>query len=359
ALPISISSMSFSSQRAPTLYTFAEHTLDEVWLSGSRLVLSHRAVTRGQSATTHSPDIFAIEAATDFRSPEAVALRDRLLSIQMLESHRDSALDRLARVAGKRSLSCRMVLSHRIDGDSESLTIVLRAETLREDGTSLALLTTPRHLDQDIETLLHLGDRRIELERSDLGSLPVLWASGSGGVLLHECAGHPAGISTPAVWPEWLQVVDDPSVETFDRPINHSSELRRADLLAGEPPSSRRRASFRDHPRHRMSTLVGAAVKSAPFQLPARHIEIELAAGGSWDPLTDQISVNVLSASLVDGKTRRRVAPFLITGDRAQVAGSITGGRGEAIRYPGVLCSEHGQRLPVGTYCLDLITEGV
>lgn len=351
--------MSFSSQRAPILHRFAEHTLDEAWLSGDHLVLSHRAVTRGLAATIDSPSLLAVEAATDFSSPEAVALGDRLLSIELLESHRDAALDRLDRIAGKQPLSCRIVLSHRIDGDRESLTIVLRAEIPGEDGNTLALLTTPRHLDQDIETLLHLGGRRIELERWDLGSLPVLWASGSGGVLLHECAGHPAGISTPAVWPEWLQVVDDPAVDAFNLTINKPSDLRRADLLAGEPPSSRRRASFRDHPRPRMSTVVGAAVKPAPFQLPDRHIEIELAEGGSWDPLTDQISVNVLSASLVDGKTRRRVAPFLITGDRAEVAGSITGGRGESIRYPGVLCSEHGQRLPVGTYCLDLITEGL
>lgn len=350
--------MSLSGQGSATHHTFAEHTLDEVWLSDEHLVLSSRTVTRGMALTAISSDSFTVEAETDFSSPKAVALGNRLLSIELLESHRDSALDRLGRPGSSGSLSVRIVLSHRIDGDGESLIIVMRAETAGKDGTTHALLTTPRHLDEDLDTLLRLSSRPIDLQRSDLGPLPVLWAHGTGGVLLHESAGHPAGVSTPALWPEWLEVVDDPGIENFDLAITRPSGLRRADLLAGERPSARRRASFRDHPAPRMSTVVASAVRPAPFDLPDRHIEIELAEGGSWDPLTDQVSVNVLSASLVDGRTRRRLAPFRITAARNDVAQAITGARGESVRYPGVLCSEHGQRLPVGTYCLDLITEG-
>lgn len=349
--------MSLSDREIETLNTYAEFTLDEVWLLGERPELSSRAISRGWALMSSSSPAH-IEATTDFSSPTGRALGSRLLSVAVLESHRDAVLEQLFHTRSP-LLSARIILSHRIDHGREILTTVIRLELAGADGADLALLTAPGYLAEDLETLTRLGRRRIEAERSELDPLPILWAAGTGGVLLHESAGHPAGVSPAVRWPEWLRVFDDPAVPVFDRSAGETSPTRRSDLLSSEQPSSRRRASFREHPMPRMSTLVASAVGPVPFHLPSRYVEVELAEGGRWDPLTDAVSIRVLSASVIEDNVRRRLAPFEIVSGRADVAQSLTGARGEPARYPGVLCSEHGQRIPVGTYCLDLLTEGI
>ena len=335
---------------------YAEHTLDEVWRLDGEARLSNRRVTIGVALPSRRQEAWSIEATTDLSSPPAADLGDRLLSLAVLESHRDAILDRIGRL--HRALSIRVVLSHRLDGANESLTSLIRLEAADEAGLPFALLTTPRHLTEDIERLEGLLCRPAEVDRRDLETLPLLWGLGTGGVLLHESAGHPAGVVPAVDWPHWLRVIDDPGVASFEIPIGEAPRARRADLLASEAPRSRRRASFREHPMARMSTLVATA-EDAPFELPDRHVEIELAEGGSWDPLSERVELRVLIASLVEGERRSRLAPFVITAERRTIAQSLKGSRGPAVRYPGVLCSEQGQRVPVGTFAPDLITEGI
>lgn len=337
--------------------TFAEHTLDELWSGGARFQLSSRSLTRGMALTEQSDHGMTVEATTDFSSSVGRALADRLLSIAVLESHRDSALEAVSHT-GAGVIALRIVLSHRIEDEHETMTTLIRVELRSEHGPPLALLTTPRDVSEDIERIAALTRTPITVDRSDLDQVPLVWTSGTGGVLLHEGAGHPAGIAPAMQWPPWLRVVDDPDRTTFELPLGDQPRRQSADLLASERPSRDRRGSFRDHPMPRMSSLV-ATVSDAPFDLPPRRVEIELAGGGSWDPLTDEVRVNVVSATLIHRDARMRLAPFEIVADRRSIARALTGGRGEPTRYPGVLCSEHGQRLPVGTWCAELITEGL
>jgi len=168
------------------------------------------------------------------------------------------------------------------------------------------------------------------------GDASLVWRNGSGAVLLHEAAGHAAEHHAPAVaWPEWLTVHD----EVPGRP--HS----RRDLLR-EPPATLRRESFRDVPLPRMTNLV-VRQHGAPFAPPARSIDIQLVAGGSYDPLTDLVTIDVAVSS---------AGPFTIRQPRAAIAASLIGAIGEPLEYPGVICSREGQELFVGSHAPVLVT---
>jgi len=163
---------------------------------------------------------------------------------------------------------------------------------------------------------------------------PLVWRNGSAAVLLHEAVGHAAEHHAPPVaWPQWLSVHDEPEGSPA------------TDLLC-EGPSVLRRASFRDVPLPRMTTLV-ARQQGAPFSLPERTVEVYLVASGSYDPLTDIVTIDVAVSS---------AGPFTIRDSRANVAASLIGGSGEPDDYPGVICSREGQELVVGSRAPVLVT---
>lgn len=162
----------------------------------------------------------------------------------------------------------------------------------------------------------------------------LVWRNGSGAVLLHEAAGHAAEHHAPPVaWPSWLRVHDEgPAIATRD--------------LLREPPATLRRESFRDVPLPRMTSLV-ARQQNAPFDPPPGAIDIHLIAGGSYDPRTDVVTVDVAVSS---------AGPFTIRDSRANIAASLIGATGEPLAYPGVICSREGQELVVGSHAPVLVT---
>src|SRR5207248_1688159 len=115
------------------------------------------------------------------------------------------------------------------------------------DGVSI--VTNPEHIDADIENLRSLLALPIDNRQPTTDNL--VWRGGSASVLLHEAIGHAAEHEHPAIeWPSWLRV---------------------------DAPLRLRRASFRDVPLLRMTTLV-ATQNDAPFDVPEDAIEVHLLA---------------------------------------------------------------------------------
>ncbi len=243
----------------------------------------------------------------------------------------------------------RVVISARSTGQEPVVTSTIGL-TINE----LSIVTTREHLARDHELLVEIAsvapEADIEYHRL---RLPIVWRNGSAAVLLHEAAGHAAehGHHTIA-WPPWLHVTDEPQVTSDD-----AGEAPRAtDLLAGGRPLAWRRESFSSVPLQRMSQLV-VRQGNAPFALPARRVEVLLLAGGGYDPLSEEVSLFVSAAALVDGERSTRLKPFVIREGRSTVARAIAGATGEPLRYPGVLCSSEGQDLYVGSFAPLLVTE--
>src|SRR2546421_611841 len=122
--------------------------------------------------------------------------------------------------------------------------------------------------------------------------------------------------------------------------------------LSADPPRALRRPSFRDVPLRRMTTLV-VTQNGAPFDVPERHVEVHLVAGGAYDSLTDAVTIHVSVANL----GAMRLAPFTIHTKRERVLAAIRGASGEPVRYPGVVCSREGQELVVGSFAPLMVTD--
>jgi hypothetical protein len=284
---------------------FAIATREEVWSQG-RLV--ERRLSHGEAVET-SDGIAAIDARDD-------ALVD--------------ACDReMARLRGCVVSDARVRLIAEATLESVTATIIV---TLGEHS----VVTTPEHIAADVALLRGIAGRRFPADRSDRPDLPMLWKNGSAAVLLHEAVGHPMEHEHPPLaLPSWLSI----------------------DL-----PLAMRRASFRDLPLLRMTTLV-ARQSGAPFALPAERIEVLLVDGGSYEPLTESVTLRIGAVDLVRGKSkgdiRRPLAPFTLVEKRAALIGSIRGASGEPLRYPGVVCSREGQELVVGSFAPLMVTEMV
>lgn len=214
---------------------------------------------------------------------------------------------------------------------------------------------------EDLLDLAALFERGEPTAIPDPSRHPIAWLNGTGSVLLHEAIGHPAEISAPPVqWPDWLRVVDDPLSQGLGHmPTDDTGEqIRPSDLTRGEIPRAFRRESYRDVPRRRLTNLVVEGSK-APIELPESRIEVLLLAGGQWDPLSDGIELRVIRARHVRGDRIRELLPFTYRVDRKTLARKLAGTRGSTVAYPGVLCSDEGQRVEVGSVAPVLITEAI
>jgi hypothetical protein len=119
--------------------------------------------------------------------------------------------------------------------------------------------------------------------------------------------------------------------------------------LSIEAPLASRRETFRDVPLMRMTHVI-ATQTDAPFASAGDSIEVQLVAGGAYDPITDIVTIAVAVSS---------AGPFTIRRSRAEIAASLAGAAGEPIRYPGVICSREGQELYVASHAPVMITDGL
>ena len=213
-------------------------------------------------------------------------------------------------------------------------------EVVREDGElresstltiafgAVSIVTTPEHAHDDAAMLRALMAAAPVISVDPL-AYPIVWRGGSAAVLFHEAVGHAAEHEhAPIDWPSWLRV---------------------------SAPLTLRRASFRDVPLSRMTSVVVSA-DAAPFELPATRIEVQLVEGGLYEPLTEEVTLRIAVADLVEGDEVRRVKPFELRASRREIARSLIGASGEPLRYPGVICSREGQELVVGSYAPIVLT---
>jgi hypothetical protein len=295
---------------------FAIVTRDEVWSLDRRALVESRLMHG--SADVHDNRI----DARDDRDDELLALCDRECErVRDVLNTLPEGRARLVVTAQGRSVEATI-----------SLTVL-----------DLSMVTTFPYISSDYEMLVQMASIRPETS-ADYRDLPVAWRNGSGAVLLHEAAGHPAEHGhAPLRWPSWLTVTD----ESDDGP---------ADLLRCEVPRTWRRKSFTDVPLRRMTNVV-VVTRSSVVKLPRRRIDVLLVAAGRYEPLTENVELSISAANLVDGDGSVRLRPFVIQQSRANIARAIRGAAGDVRRYPGVICSREGQELFVASHAPDLLTE--
>lgn len=290
---------------------FAIATREELWIEG-RMVESR--LSHGEA----------------FDRDDAIEATDAPVESLLEDSARE--LDRLrAAVPVDLAPRVRFVVDARLDG--------LASAVVLADGR-YSVVSSAEHAGLDRELLRRAAAVPAPAGSFDYRGWPLVWTAGSGAVLLHEAAGHPAEHRhAPVLWPRWLAARDG-----------------EADLLAGDGPAVLRRASFANRPLKRM-TEVRVWQDGAPFDEPSPRVEVFLIEGGSYEPLTELVTVSVAAADLVDGEGRReRLPPFEIREPRAAVARALTGAFGEPVRYPGVVCSREGQELLVASFAPLLVT---
>ncbi|HSY48729.1 MAG TPA: hypothetical protein VLC46_07960 [Thermoanaerobaculia bacterium] len=273
--------------------TFAIASRDELWLRGALVesrLMHGQARQRGQT----------IEAS-DARDERLIRACDQAID------------DAGAIVAALRDARVRVVVRATREHDAETVETTI---TIAIGGVSV--VTTPADALHDHELLRTLAESR---PAAKIASLPIVWQNGSAAVLLHEAVGHASEHGArPVPWPSWLSV---------------------------EVPLVSRRETFRDVPLPRMTHLV-ARQRGAPFAMPDERIEVQLIAGGAYDPVTDVVTIDVAVSTS---------GSFTIQQTRSRIAASLSGAAGEPIRYPGVICSREGQELFVASYAPLMITD--
>ena len=179
----------------------------------------------------------------------------------------------------------------------------------------LSIVTDPDHVQEDLHLLRNAG---VPPAGRAASRRPLIWQNGTAAILLHEAHAHPLEHHhAPLPMPEWLHV---------------------------DVPLTKRRESFRDVPLLRMQH-VHVTQTNAPFDPPQDAVEVHLVDGGAYEPLTQTITIRVAASS---------IGAFTLVEPRANIV--FLGARGDARRYPGVICSREGQELVVGSSAPTLIT---
>lgn len=263
---------------------FAHAVREELWSRG-RLLESR--LSHGEAHEDGQGII-----ATDARNDDYVAAAER-------------ELDRL-REAMPEGFTVRLVAESGTEGTTGTMTVRHGA---------LSVVTTPAYIREDVELLRTAGVP----PAGEAASRRLLWSNGSAAVLLHELIGHPLehGVQ-PSNLPSWLHL---------------------------DIPLAMRRATFRDIPLLRMQH-VRASQTNAPFEANDDPVAITLIDGGSYDPLTDVVTLDIAASS---------IGAFTLQEPRERFV--LAGARGEPARYPGVICSREGQELVVGSYAPEMLTE--
>ncbi|HEX6087266.1 MAG TPA: hypothetical protein VF266_22235 [Thermoanaerobaculia bacterium] len=222
-----------------------------------------------------------------------------------LVARAEAQLERL-RAAMPNDALVRLVAESTLEGDTATMTV-------REGA--LSIVTDPEHVQEDLHLMRTAG---VPPAARAVCRRPLLWKNGTAAILLHEAHGHPLEHHhEPLPLPDWLHV---------------------------EAPLIERRQTFRDVPLLRMQH-VRVTQTNAPFDLPEEHIEVTMVDGGAYEPLTQTITIRVSASS---------IGAFTIVEPRANIL--FLGARGDAQRYPGVICSREGQELVVGSHAPALVT---
>jgi hypothetical protein len=331
-------------------HLFASATRDETWtLARGGITLLEEKYERGLARTHVARGGFEIEASDHFGAKEKDIA---------------DALDRsLAEPMDEMVAECDEGVPLRIRSIRESR--YLRSDSVEKLSTTSALtittaanrsvITTPQLLHQHLQLLLSLADA--EEEVTDYRAVPMEWSNGTAAVLLHEAIGHPAQHGAGGTWPQWLSAADEPGSNPFGEMSVDDCGIpaQSVELNGARPLLPWRRTSYRDAPLRRMSNLVIRAhgVSALP---PARRLIVRLVAGGHYDPLTDRVSLVVSSSEMVDGASRRVLAPFTVHESRSAIAEALLGSLGSPMVYPGVACFDEGQRVFAGSSAPPLIT---
>jgi hypothetical protein len=276
------------------LSEWALASVDESWVAGARVesrLIHGRARTRGR------------EIVADDARDDALVTRSE---------HAAGALRGIAHELTDARV--RLVTRAATDGDAATMSVTI---------AGVSLLTDAQHAAADVALLRRFTSMPVAGEAPR--DRPIVWRNGSAAVLLHEAIGHANEHGhAPIDWPAWLHV---------------------------DAPLAMRRASFADVPLLRMSTLT-AWQRAAPFDEPDGAIEVQLVAGGRYEPLTEMVTIHIAVATLGD----ERLAPFTLERPRVAVARSLAGASGGPIRNPGVVCSREGQELFVGSFAPVMVT---
>jgi TldD protein len=223
----------------------------------------------------------------------------------------------------------------------------------------------------------------------DSGSrLPVVFAAGTSGALLHELVGHLlegdliadgrsplGGLGGAALTEAAIDLVDTP--DRFDLPgafdcddegvPHHPVQLIRAGRLCGllcdretgercsVQPGRGRRADWRTPPQPRMSNLIVAAGAEDPGSIEAgidRGLLVTRLAGATVDPVSNRTVLRVERGfELVHGKRRRPLARFELTGGVTEILAAIDPAFGNDPTPDWRLgwCVKGGHPLPTGS----------
>jgi len=280
------------------LTRFASASLDELWLRG---LLAERRLSCG-------------EAFHDGQGIIATDTRD-----EALVSACTAEMDRL-REHIRPDARMRLVAEATLSGVNATMTVTLGDHSI---------VTSPEHLENDLALLRQATTAPLMSTPEIPTETSMVWRNGTGSILLHEALGHAREHHHAEIaWPSWLAV---------------------------DVPLTERRASFRDVPLLRMTTLI-ARQSGAPFALDDTRIEVLLIDGGAYDPLTEVVTVRVAAADFIDGSDVFRLPPFELVRPRREIAASLAGAMGDPVRYPGVICSREGQELVVGSYAPVMVT---
>jgi hypothetical protein len=338
---------------------------DLVWrIRGSRAELRESRTEQGHCLTLSRNGLLEIDASDDFNrtfSDRFTPPRQLAETLQTRQPAAEAVLQRLVRELGSGSGSSVRIVTTvcAVENERQRGLSVSTIATVRihEPGQpALSITTDPANLSEHLALLLSCA-RRDAVEQVDYRRYPMLWKNGSGAVLLHEAIGHPAESASFLEWPEWLEVRDDPSIALVSMPLDDTAQATSIRVLsAGETPSAFRRESFRQPPVRRMTNLTVASRRNVE-QLPPQRIEVLLLGGGSYEATTDLVRINISAARIVSRSSARRVAPFQLAETRQSIRRVLHGSLGKPGTYPGVICGDEGQRLPVGAVAPDLLTE--
>jgi predicted Zn-dependent protease len=265
--------------------------------------------------------------------------------------------------------------------------LLIRLETPTTGSSSLLATWKNKNLSQWAALINECPQRRVWRPSSG-EELPVIFTSGTAGVLMHELVGHLLegdvlcnggspleNAEEPIVGPPTLSVIDDPT--RFDLPGAFTSDdegvaAEPIPLLSGgvvcgalcdgftasqlgRAPGRGRRAAWNQVPVPRMSNLVVPPGRTNPQSLEndiKNGLIVTRLSGASVDPLSGQVILRVGQGWEVrHGRRRRALAPFDLGGNVLGVLRSIEPDLGDDPTPDWRLgwCLKAGLPLPTGS----------